>query len=102
MTTRLIIPKPSIRQQNVKWMNTMVQVHDNFCDCSTPLQHIVVLIFQTEPEIDFKPIEKDLIKKCLSGEHGDVTATDHEKDGLEEGTLEDLFKEDFGEEDATR
>lgn len=83
-------------------MNSMVHTHDMFCDCPTPLQHIVILIFQQEPQLDFKPLEIDLIKKCLTGERGDVTATDHDADGLEEGTLEDLFKEDFGEEDAAR
>lgn len=100
MTTRLKPTKSSIRQNNLKWMNAMVHSHDFFCDCSTPLQHAVVLIFQEEPDLDFKPNEKDLIKKCLgetTTEDGDTAQDDC---GIEEGTLEDLFKEDFGEENV--
>lgn len=83
-------------------MNSMVQLHDNFCDCSGPLQHIIILIFQQEPEIKFKPIEQDIIKRCLSGDTAAAGATGQEEDGLEPGLLEDLFKEDIGEEDAAR
>lgn len=101
MTTRLIQPKPSLRQQNLKWMNGMVHYHDIFCDCCTPLQHIIILILQQEPELDFKPIEKDLIRRCLGDTTTAVTATGPEEPGLEEGVLEDLFKESFGEDVAT-
>ncbi len=79
----------------------MVHMHDFFCDCPTPLQHAVILIFQQEPDLDFKPNERDLIKKCLGEPTTAATATGPEEDyGIEEGTLEDLFKEDFGDEDT--
>lgn len=101
MSTRIVPAKSTLRQNNLKCMNMMVHAHDMICDCPTPLQHIVILIFQQEPDLDFKPIEKDLIKKCLTGEHTDRTATDNADDGVEEGLLDALFKEDFGEEDNT-
>lgn len=101
MTTRLVPAKPTIRQQNLKWMNLMIHCHDMMCDCPTPLQHIIVHIFQTEPEIDFKPIEKDLIKRCITGETTTAVGVDHEEDALDAATLEDLFKENTGEEGTT-
>lgn len=101
MSTRLVPARPTLRQQNIKWMNMLVHCHDLFCDCPTPLQHTIILIHQQEPDIDFKPIEKDIIKRCLTGEPTAVTATDHDGDDIEEGLLDALFKEDFGEEDAT-
>ena len=100
MSTRLQPAKSSLRQNNIKWLNSIVHSHDFFCDCPTPLQHAVVLIFQQEPDLDFKPIEKDLLKKCLGEATTANTATAQEDYGIEEGTLEDLFKEDFGEENV--
>lgn len=102
MSTRLKPCKASLKQNNLKWMNSMVHTHDFFCDCPNPLQHIVILIFQQEPDIDFTPIEKDIIRKCLGDTTTETTATVPEDDfGVEEGVLEDLFKHDFGEEKDT-
>lgn len=101
MSTRLIPTKPTLRQKNLRWMNMLVHTHDLFCDCSAPLQHTVILIHQQEPDIDYLPIEKDIIKRCLTGETTGGAAADPEGDGLDAGTLEDLFKEDFGEENDT-
>lgn len=78
----------------------MVHAHDMICDCYSPLEHTVTQIFQKEPELKFTAPEKDLIRKCLTGEHGDVTATDHDGDVLEEGLLDAIFKEDFGDGDT--
>lgn len=99
MTTRIVPTKDSIRQKNIKWMNLLVHSHDIFCDCDSPLQHTLILICQQEPKIELKPIEKDIIKKCLIG---DTTEPDGDPadDGVEEGLLDALFKEDFGEEDT--
>lgn len=99
MTTRIIPTKDSIKQKNLKWMNLMVHDHDIFCDCDSPLQHIIILICQQEPKLDLKPIERDIVKRCLIGE---PTATDGDQDadGVQEGDLDQLFKEDFGEENT--
>lgn len=99
MTTRIIPTKDSIKQKNLKWMNLLVHSHDIFCDCETPLQHTIILICQQEPEIKLKPIEKDIVKRCLIGEPTDTAGTAAD-DGVEEGLLDALFKEDFGEEDT--
>lgn len=99
MSTRLKHPKTSIRSNNIKWLNSIVHGHDFICDCSTPLQHAIILILQQEPDIDFTPIEKDIIRKCLGDTTTAVSAGDHEDFGVEEGVLEDLFKEGIGEED---
>lgn len=103
MSTRLKHAKTSIRGNNIKWLNSIVHSHDFICDCPTPLQHAVILILQQEPEIDFTTPEKDLIRKCLGDTTTAATATDPGPDafGDEEGILEELFKEDIGEEDNT-
>lgn len=78
-------------------MNSMVHTHDIICDCHHPLEHIIVLIVQKEPKLNFTPLEKDLIQKCITEDT--AVSTVPEKDTLDAGTLEDLFKENFGDED---
>lgn len=101
MSTRLKPAKCTIRQANLKWMNQLVHLHDNFCDCPTPVEHTSILLFQQEPDQKFTPIEKDIIKKCLGGEHGDPATTKDDGDVLGEGDLDTLFAEDFGDHDDT-
>lgn len=82
-------------------MNSLVHTHDIFCDCPHPLEHTAFMIFEQEPELKFTPPEQDTIKKCLTTTTGmDIVADDHDNDGFGEGDLEDLFKEDFGEENT--
>ncbi len=47
---------------------------------------------------NFLAPEKDILKKCLSGEPTATTATDQDQDIIGEGDLDALFKEDFEEE----
>lgn len=101
MSTRYKPPKCSLRQQKLKWMNSLVHTHDIFCDCPHPLEHTAYMIFEQEPELKFTTPEQDTIKKCLTSTTGmDIVADDHDNDGFGEGDLEDLFKEDFGEENT--
>lgn len=96
MTTRFQPTKSNYKQQQLKWTNWLVHAHDMLCDCPKPLEHTAVLIFQQEPELQFTTPEKDLIKKCISSDHGeDAGAVDDFGDDLE-----DLFKDDIGDEDA--
>lgn len=77
----------------------LVHCHDIMCNCPSPLEHTAALIFEQEPELNFKPPEKDLIRKCLTT----TTATDgaaEDPDAFEEEDLENLFKENFGEDDT--
>lgn len=88
------------KQQKREWLNFIVHVHDYHCNCNKPLEHTVYNIFEQEKELRFNPQTTSLIKKCLStdGEdHGDVGTTE---DALDAGTLEDLFAEDFGEDNG--
>lgn len=82
-------------------MNLITHCHDIFCDCYNPLVHTAALIFEQEADLKFSTPELDIIKKCISGDHTDVAATDHEPDGIGEGDLDILFQEDFGEEKDT-
>ena len=76
----------------------MVHTHDMICECPTPLEHIIVHLFQQEPELRFKTPEKDLIKKCLTTTTTDGAVADPGDIG--EGELNALFAQDFGEEDT--
>ncbi|AXQ66332.1 MAG: hypothetical protein [Anelloviridae sp.] len=98
MTTRWITPKTSLKQKKLQWINLICHDHDIFCECTSPLEHTAAIIFEQEPELRFRTPEKDLIKKCLTTQ--DTTEGDGDQDGFGEGDLEDLFKEDFGEEDT--
>lgn len=82
-------------------MNMIAHVHDNVCDCYDPITHTAALIFEEEPDLKFLPAEKDIIKTCLTGETTATAATDQELDVIGEGDLEDLFREDFGDEKDT-
>ncbi len=97
MSTRFKPTKCTLRQQNLKWMNFIVHAHDIMCDCPNPLEHTIILIHQQEPELKFTPIEKDIIKKCITTDHGEEAG---EEDVLGDANLEDLFKEDFGDADT--
>ncbi len=100
MSSRYIQPKPSVRQQKLKWMNMIAHCHDIFCDCYTPIEHTAILLFEQEKDLKFKTPEVDLIKKCITGETTAPVATIDE-DGIGEGDLDALFQEDFGEEKST-
>ncbi|AXQ65793.1 MAG: hypothetical protein [Anelloviridae sp.] len=100
MSSRFIKTTANIRQQKLKWMNQLCHTHDMLCDCPSALEHTISLIFEQEPALKFKPQERDLIKKCLTGITTDTANTDQDNDGFGEGDLEELFKEDFGEGNA--
>lgn len=80
-------------------MNMLVHCHDIMCECPSPLEHTAALIFEQEPELRFNTPEKDLIKKCLTT-GTDIADAAGDPDGFGEGDLEDLFKENFGEDDT--
>lgn len=101
MSTRFIPTKPTLRQQKLQWMNMIAHIHDQKCDCNNPMEHTCMLIFEEEPNLKFNAPEKDLIKKCITGETTIVENGDQEPDGIGEGELDALFKEDFTEEENT-
>ena len=82
-------------------MNSICQLHDIFCDCYHPLEHTITTIIEKEGSLQFSAPEKQLIKKCLSGEEITTTVpSDGDADGVEEGVLEKLFEEPFTEDDS--
>ncbi len=89
-------PKYTERRLKCQLINTFVGNHDLVCECNAPLEHCRQILNE---ELDkYKP-------KCLpttsTGE--DKTTTDgdvKEEDVIEEGDLEDLFKEDFDDVDG--
>lgn len=99
MSTRFRPTKSTLKQTKLKWMNLLHHCHDAFCDCDHGITHTILHIFEQENHHNFTAPEKDFIKSCLSGEKTTITAGDHEE-GFTEGDLEELFKEDVGE-DAT-
>ncbi len=88
----------SLRQQEITWLNIVHQTHEQFCDCKTPLQHLLSCINnQNNPtKLPKSAIEKQLC--LLTGETAtsDAAAGDA-VDALDFGDLEDLFTEDIGD-----
>lgn len=98
MTTRYCPTNDTYRQKKLKWMNGICHYHDIMCKCPNPLECTIRLIIEQEPDLKFNNIEKDLLKKCITTEEKDTE--DGDQDDFGEGDLENLFKEDFGEEDT--
>lgn len=96
MSTRYIPTKDTQKQKKLKWLNLITHAHDIFCDCDEPLTHTIAEILRAEPGIKFNTQEKDLLKSCL----GDTTTTEDALDVIGEGDLDELFKEDIGEDAA--
>lgn len=79
-------------------MNGICHYHDIFCKCPSPLECTIRLITEQEPDLHFNNVEKDLLSKCITTAAKDDAAGD--QDDFGEGDLENLFKEDFGEENT--
>lgn len=79
-------------------VNGFVHFHDMICKCPTPLEHCVASIFEQENHLRFNKETKTLIQKCLgtTEDHTGGAADDY----IEQGDLDTLFAEDFGEDDT--
>lgn len=89
------IPYNKNQLQN-QLVNSIVGSHDLVCGCKNPLYHTTFICLQKlAPEL--KKQEKNQLKKCL----GDDTTDDAGAEGdLNFGDLDQLFAEDFGDEDT--
>mgnify|MGYP002699997134 CR=1 FL=1 len=95
--SRYVKPTENTKQQQIKFVNAVVHLHDMQCDCNSPLEHSVDIIFTQEKNLRFNAQEKQKIRKCLTTqEDGDL---EEGVDALGEGVLEALFEQDFGEEE---
>lgn len=95
-------PTSSKRQQELQWLNLVNSTHDQFCHCNEPTLHLLYCINKfssaQKPEKDLRNIQ------CLLTGVPITTAEDKEEGdptGFLEGELEDLFKEENGENAAS-
>lgn len=89
--SRLQPVKTSKRNQRLDWINGIVQIHNLICGCEEPLKHTIEEIWAQEPSLH--PYHQS----CPGTGNGDHTGDVAE---LENGDLDRLFADDFGEEDA--
>lgn len=81
-----------------QWRNNIFSSHDLMCGCNNPIKHLIIILNREgnapkpEPEIDNILC---LITGEKDGQHGDAA-----DDNIQEGDLELLFKEDFGDDDG--
>lgn len=98
--SRYIPTKDTLRQKKLKWMNFLCHAHDIHCDCANPLECTVVLIFNQEKELKFRPPERDLIIKCVTGEETRTDGDAVDQDIIGKEDLDALFGDDFGDTDT--
>lgn len=85
------------RYTTLQWINATTQMHDTFCECKQPIQHLLKGIRETS--IGLTPQEKEELKICL----GDTTVattdqvTIDPEDILDGVDLDAFFQEDFGD-----
>lgn len=102
MTSRYFTPsKYTDYQKETQWLNTIVQVHDNFCFCDSIWKHLLECLLARGNQFDLSNKEKRIIQKCLiskekdGGDHTPQEPTeDDEEDtdfNLDAGDLEQLF-----------
>lgn len=93
-------PKYNKKQLKLQWTNNIVSVHDLLCCCDNPLEHTIHNLLEQEPNLRFSEETKKKLQKCLT------STDDGKKDGpaaddiIEDGDLENLFAEDFTEEET--
>lgn len=81
-------------------MNFICHAHDINCDCPNPLECTIGLIFTQEKELKFKPQERDLILKCVTGEETHTSGDAVDQDIIGKEDLDALFGDDFGDADT--
>lgn len=89
-------PTYSTRHGNLQFINTIVSVHDNYCYCDKPLNHIITGIIEQEPSLRFDKEDSKIIEKCLTSTVGEDVLDD-----FGDGELEKLFAQDGDDPDAT-
>lgn len=78
------------RYQTIQWKNTLVNLHDCICSCSSGIKHTLLLL--TNEEITVTKEEKNKIIKCLTT--GEEETTTKDETGFDAGDLEALFAGD--------
>lgn len=91
-------PELSPKQLQLQWTNSLVHTHDMLCKCNKPLEHTITNIILQEPNLRFNKASKQLIEKCLTTEDGEDGAD--ALDIIDGGALDELFAEDFTEDDG--
>ncbi len=92
MSKYLVPPQYKGRALELQWMNNTVQGHDLMCGCGDPFKHLHYLLKQNNHQLCL-PSTSDHGEE--DGKHGDDAV-----DTLLEGELEELFQQDFEEDDG--
>lgn len=91
MSTNLIPPKYTIRQQELNWKNIVHATHDQICSCDDAVEHFLQLVAADNQKETLSRKEIKQIKCRLTGEQtGDAERGDA-VDDLDIGDLEQLF-----------
>lgn len=88
----------SPKELKLQWTNAIVHFHDIICKCDKPLEHTIYNICDQEKNLRFNKETKKIIQQCVSTEDGDGAAD--ALDIIDGGALDDLFAEDFTEDDG--
>lgn len=97
--------KYSKRQLNLQLQNTYIAVHDLACGCNDPTKHILLQLTSGNIDTSLQPSTIEKIR-CLLTEDGggdasnQLVAATTDDIGINEGELEELFKEDTDPDDA--
>lgn len=90
-------PKYSPRQLENLWMNSVFQLHDNFCQCNDTILHLMIIINKNSDAPKPEP-EISNIKCLLTGTTEKEDTPGEDDIGIDAGELEKLFEEDGAEE----
>ena len=93
------------RQRENNWLNGIVHLHDNFCGCEEPFKHLVWKIAENCKDLNINKQELEILQQChpttsTDGTTGDDHHTEEDAgaaDNFDEGDLDRLFEEDFGD-----
>ncbi|BAA93608.1 hypothetical protein TTMV3_gp1 [Torque teno mini virus 3] len=93
------------RQKENNWINEIIHFHDNFCGCDEPIKHLIWKLAHNAPQLNIEKEDLQKLQKCLpttttdgtTGEDQHTDAADGDADNIDEGDLDRLFEEDFGD-----
>lgn len=82
------------KRQELNWLNGCITMHDNFCGCNTPADHLINLL---ATKSGYQVVKNT---KCPTGIKDTETTGKEEDIGLDDGELERLFAEEDEEDNS--
>lgn len=89
-------PKYGPSRKELNWINGCIIMHDNFCGCDEPANH---LLFAVAKKSGYLVVKNQ--QKCLTSGEDQEDGGIEEDTGLQDGELERLFAEEDIETTAT-